>query len=72
MCEESMVLSHSSLSADVRHYCRGGRSGRRTFRKVYAAIALLLYNTGCFIKGFTTLKEYINLFRGHVQCFELS
>jgi hypothetical protein len=23
-------------------------------------------------KSFTTLKAYINLFRGHVQCFELS
>jgi hypothetical protein len=28
--------------------------------------------TGCFKKSFTTLKAYINLFRGHVQCFELS
>jgi hypothetical protein len=28
--------------------------------------------TGCFKKGFTTLKAYINLFRGHVRCFELS
>jgi hypothetical protein len=27
---------------------------------------------GCFKKSFTTLKAYINLFRGHVQCFELS
>jgi hypothetical protein len=25
-----------------------------------------------FQKRFTTLKAYINLFRGHVQCFELS
>jgi hypothetical protein len=23
-------------------------------------------------KSLTTLKAYINLFRGHVQCFELS
>jgi hypothetical protein len=29
-------------------------------------------NTGCFKKSFKTLKAYINLFRGHVQCFELS
>jgi hypothetical protein len=28
--------------------------------------------TGCFRKSFTTLKAYINLFRGHVQCFERS
>jgi hypothetical protein len=27
---------------------------------------------GCFKKSFTTLKAYINLFRGLVQCFELS
>jgi hypothetical protein len=27
--------------------------------------------TGCFKKSFATLKTYINLFRGHVQCFEL-
>jgi hypothetical protein len=25
--------------------------------------------TGCFKKSFTTFKAYINLFRGHVQCF---
>jgi hypothetical protein len=29
-------------------------------------------NAGCFKKSFTTLRAYINLFRGHVQCFELS
>jgi hypothetical protein len=29
-------------------------------------------NTDCFKKSFTTLKAYINLFRGNVQCFELS
>jgi hypothetical protein len=27
--------------------------------------------TGCFKMSFTTLKADINLFRGHVQCFEL-
>jgi hypothetical protein len=27
---------------------------------------------GCFKKSFTTLKAYINVFIGHVQCFELS
>jgi hypothetical protein len=27
---------------------------------------------GCFKNSFTTLKAYIHLFRGHVQCFELS
>jgi hypothetical protein len=26
----------------------------------------------CFKKSFTTLKAYVNLFRGHLQCFELS
>jgi hypothetical protein len=26
----------------------------------------------CFIKSFTTLTAYINLFKKHVQCFELS
>jgi hypothetical protein len=26
----------------------------------------------CFKKSFTTLETYINIFRGHVQCFELS
>jgi hypothetical protein len=30
------------------------------------------YYKGCFEKSFTTLKAYINLFRGYVQCFELS
>jgi hypothetical protein len=29
-------------------------------------------HTGCFKKSFTTFKEYINLFRGHVKCFEMS
>jgi hypothetical protein len=29
-------------------------------------------NAECFRKSFTTLKACINLFRGHVQCFELS
>jgi hypothetical protein len=29
-------------------------------------------NTGCFKKSFTTLKAYINLYRGHTQRFELS
>jgi hypothetical protein len=28
--------------------------------------------TECYKKNFTTLKAYINLFRGQVQCFELS
>jgi hypothetical protein len=26
---------------------------------------------GCLKNSFTTLKEYINLFRGYVQCFEM-
>jgi glucuronosyltransferase len=26
----------------------------------------------CFKKSFTTLKENINLFRGHIQCFDMS
>jgi hypothetical protein len=34
--------------------------------------SFLLDTTGCFKKSFTTLKEYIHLFRGHVQCFEMS
>jgi hypothetical protein len=29
-------------------------------------------NIGSFKKSFTTLKKYINLFRGHVQCLEVS
>jgi hypothetical protein len=29
-----------------------------------------ILNIGCFKKSFTNLKEYINLFRGHVQCFK--
>jgi hypothetical protein len=28
--------------------------------------------TGCFKKSFTTLKAYINVYRGHTQDFELS
>jgi hypothetical protein len=28
--------------------------------------------TPCFKKSFTTSKEYIDLFRGHTQCFEVS
>jgi hypothetical protein len=28
-------------------------------------------NSGCFKYSFTSLKAYINLFGGHVQCFEL-
>jgi len=33
---------------------------------------LILFNTGCFKKSFTTLKAYRNLYRGHTQRFELS
>jgi hypothetical protein len=29
-------------------------------------------NGRCFKKSFTTLKAYVNLFKGHVPCFELS
>jgi hypothetical protein len=29
-------------------------------------------STERFKKSVTTLKAYINLFRGHVQCFEVS
>jgi hypothetical protein len=29
-------------------------------------------NAGCYKKSFTTLKAYVSLFRGYVQCFELS
>jgi hypothetical protein len=29
-------------------------------------------NAECFKKSFTNLKGCINLFRGHVQCFELA
>jgi hypothetical protein len=29
-------------------------------------------HTGCFKKSFTTLKAYVNLFRGQVQCYALS
>jgi hypothetical protein len=29
-------------------------------------------NAGCFKTIFTTSKAYIHLFRGHVQCSELS
>jgi hypothetical protein len=45
------------------------------FRALHARIgtaAIVAINTGCFKKSFTTLKAYINLLRGHVQCFELS
>jgi hypothetical protein len=30
------------------------------------------FYTRCFKKSFTSLKAYINLFRGHVQCSRLS
>jgi hypothetical protein len=29
-------------------------------------------NIGCFKKSSTTLRAYINLFKGYAQCFELS
>jgi hypothetical protein len=29
-------------------------------------------NAGSFKNNFTTLKPYINLFRGYAQCFEVS
>jgi hypothetical protein len=32
----------------------------------------ILSYTECFKNSFTTLKAYINLFRGYVECFELS
>jgi hypothetical protein len=28
--------------------------------------------TGCFKKSFTNVDAYINLFRGYLECFELS
>jgi hypothetical protein len=38
---------------------------------VEMGVAAMIY-TGCIKKSFTTSKAYINLFSGHVQCFELS
>jgi hypothetical protein len=38
--------------------------------KLYVASANA--TRGCFKKSFTALKAYFNLFRGQVQCFELS
>jgi hypothetical protein len=38
----------------------------------YKKLTHFIDNTMCFKKIFTTLKAYINLFRGHVQCFQLS
>jgi hypothetical protein len=41
---------------------------------IFSGHVLLCEYIGCSKKGFTTLKEYrpINLFRRHVQCFEMS
>jgi hypothetical protein len=39
------------------------------FREIFR---IPLLNTWCFKKSFTILKAYINVFRGHAQCFELS
>jgi hypothetical protein len=38
----------------------------------FIVLTVNMLNTGRFKKSFTTLKAYIHLFRGHVQCFELS
>jgi hypothetical protein len=45
---------------------------QRLERKLYSGNEYTPNNNGCLKKRFTTLKAYINVFRGHVQCFELS
>jgi hypothetical protein len=39
---------------------------------IHSCLLNFILNAGYFKKSFTTLKAYINLFIGHVQCFELS
>jgi hypothetical protein len=46
-----------------KHKSKEERGKKREILRMY---------TECFKKNFTTLKAYINLSRGHVQCFELS
>jgi hypothetical protein len=35
-------------------------------------VLVIVTNAGCFKKCLTTFRAYINSFRGHAQCFELS
>jgi hypothetical protein len=39
--------------------------------KIQFIFSLQIY-AGCFKKSFTNLKASKNVFRGHVQCFEMS
>jgi hypothetical protein len=50
---------------------KGRRKDTRTLHTARSEV-LTAVNIGCFKKSFTTLKEYIHLFRGHVQWFEMS
>jgi hypothetical protein len=40
--------------------------------RVLPGIVTVQCNVMCFKKSFTTSKAYMQLFRGHVQCLELS
>jgi hypothetical protein len=43
-----------------------------TYCVALLVVSFLYYHyTVCFRKSFATLKAYINVFREHVQCFEL-
>jgi hypothetical protein len=76
----------SEITCLVHTYCTNTKyshksscwCGRKWFLKVsrHPMYQLHLWspnekNTGCFKKSFTTLKVYINVFRGYVQCFEM-
>jgi hypothetical protein len=41
-------------------------------RRMRTTRGIFVHSTGCFEKSCTTLKAYINVFRGHVEYFELS
>jgi hypothetical protein len=40
--------------------------------RIGPALRLTLHYVGCFKKSFTNLQAYVNLLRGHTQCFEPS
>jgi hypothetical protein len=67
-----LSIWYPEMRMRLRHNCYEGRTFRGLFCIPCGFNTSNYTNTGCCKKSSTTLNAYINLFRGHVQCFELS
>jgi hypothetical protein len=70
--ECTKMWASSSVTIYLIKYGVGVLYAYRIDKLIHPDMRKMQYNSGCFKKSFTTLKAYINLFRKHVQCFELS